>query len=70
VNRLKWERLERRLSQEALGVLANMRQKAVSEVESGYRRASRRELNALAAALNIHPPEALLQNVVRAEVGS
>jgi transcriptional regulator with XRE-family HTH domain len=67
VNRLKFERINRYLSQERLGVLARVPQPVISLIETGTWNPTTDQLAAIAGVLRIDPPDALLQEVIPAE---
>jgi transcriptional regulator with XRE-family HTH domain len=63
VTLLKYIRLQRDLSTGELGQLSGIPQPAVSLIENARLKPSPRQLEALARALNVTPPVALLEPV-------
>lgn len=61
--RLKFERVNRNISQENLALVARVPQPIISLIETGTWNPSRAQLAALADALNIAPPDCLLSEV-------
>ncbi len=64
MKRLRFERIERNLSQEKLAFLAKIPQPVISWIETGTWNPTPDQLAALAGVLHIDPPELLLQEVV------
>lgn len=64
MNRLRFERLDRHISQETLARLAKLPQPIISLIETGTWNPTTEQLAAIAGVLHIDPPELLLQEVV------
>jgi predicted transcriptional regulator len=64
VIRLKYERVNRQLSQQMLAYMAKLPQPLICLIETGRQNPTTDELAALGRALGIAPPELLLQEVV------
>ena len=60
---VKFERLQQRLSQDVVGLVAHIPQPIISLIECGRLVPTPAQLERLAKALNVQPPEALLEPV-------
>lgn len=65
VIRLKFERINRGITQQRLALAARLPQPVVSLIETGTLNPTPRQLEALAAALRVAPPTLLLQDVAQ-----
>jgi transcriptional regulator with XRE-family HTH domain len=70
VIRLKFERVNRRISQETLALATKLPQPIISLIEIGTWNPTPDQLAALGRALGIAPPELLLQEVVLPTAGT